>query len=329
MQINANLALILCALTAAVTPAIAAPALSEDAASLALEARSDKDNVNGNGLAGGILDGFFGNNGGNNNNGGRGGKGGSGGGRHFKQKDHAEAKQHAAELNAAKAAAATHAATKFDIDAARTNAHHKDADVKKQKDKKLNIHKGGNKKGSKGGDFGFDRRSLAGEGFGSDSGGVGKGAFGGFNTFGVGVGVGSGKGVDLGFNDFGAGSGKGGDFGFNNFGGRKSGSGGGLFYRRSVALFGDSKAGKGGKGGNGGNGGYGKGGGYDKNVKKHKQVYKHVDKANKDKEAAHIDSAAEYDAAAAQKAAHKAKAEAKAEAKHKLKKGSGKGGNFI
>ncbi|KAK0522314.1 hypothetical protein OC842_006496, partial [Tilletia horrida] len=211
------------------------------------------------------------------------------------------------------AAAATHAATKFDIDAARTNAHHKDADVKKQKDKKLDIHKGGNKKGGKGGkggNFGFDRRSLVGEGFGSDFGAVGKGAFGDFNNFGVGVG--SGKGVDLGFNDFGVGSGKGGDFGFNTFGGRKFGSGGGLFYRRSGALFGDDK-----------------GGGYDKNLKKHKQVYKHLDKANKNKEAAHIDSAAEFDAAAAQKAAHKAKAEAKAEAKHKLKKGSGKDGDFI
>ncbi|KAK0517763.1 hypothetical protein OC842_008007, partial [Tilletia horrida] len=128
MQINANLGLILCALTAAVTPAIAAPALSEDAASLALEARSGKDNGNGNGLAGGILDDFFGNNGAKNGKGGRGDKGGHGGGRHFKQKDHAKVKQHAAELNAVKAAAATHAATKFDIDAARTNAHHKDAD---------------------------------------------------------------------------------------------------------------------------------------------------------------------------------------------------------
>ncbi|KAK0520899.1 hypothetical protein OC834_006862, partial [Tilletia horrida] len=304
--INANLALILCALTAAVTPAMAAPVASEDITSPALEARSGKDIGNGNGLTGGILDGLFGNDGGKgSDSGGRGGKGGHGGNRHLKQKDHAKAKQHAAELNAAKAAAATHTATKFDIDAARTNAHHKDADVKKQKDKKLNIHKGG-----KGGDFGFDRRSLAGEGFGSDSGGVGKGAFGDFNNFGVGVG--SGKGADLSFNDIGDGSGKGGDFGFGNFGGCKYGNGGGLFYRRSGALFGDDK-----------------GGGYDKNLKKHKQVYKHVDKANKNKEAAHIDSAAEFDAAAAQKAAHKAKAEAKAEAKHKLKKGSGKGGDFI
>ncbi|KAK0541659.1 hypothetical protein OC844_008010, partial [Tilletia horrida] len=240
MQINANLGLILCAITAAVTPAIAAPALSEDAASLALEARSGKDNGNGSGLAGGILDGFFGNDGGKNGNGGRGSKGGSGGGRHFKQKDHAKVKQHAAELNAAKAATATHAAS--------------------------NIHKGG-KKGGKGGNFGFDRRSLVGDGFGSDFGGEGKGALGGFSNLGVGVGsgkgvdlgfnnfgAGSGKGVDLGFSDFGVSSGKGGDFGFNNFGGRKFGSGGGLFDRRSGALFGDGKAGQEGKGGNGGNG---------------------------------------------------------------------------
>ncbi|KAK0518578.1 hypothetical protein OC835_007797, partial [Tilletia horrida] len=245
MQINANLALILCALTAAVAPAIAAPALSEDITSPALDVRSGKNNGNGNGLAGGILDGFFGNNGGNNNNGGHGGRGGSGGGRHFKQKDHAEAKQHAAELNAAKAAAATHAATKFDVDAARTNTHHKDADVKRQKDKKLDIHKGGNKKGGKGSNFSFDRRSLVGEGFGSDFGGEGKGAFGDFNNFGVDVG--SGRGADLSFNYIGVGSGKGGDFGSNNFGGRKLGNGGGLFYRRSGALFGDGKGGKGGK----------------------------------------------------------------------------------
>ncbi|KAK0518741.1 hypothetical protein OC835_007751 [Tilletia horrida] len=220
MQINVKLALILCALTATVTPAIVAPVASEDFTSPAPEARSGKDigNGDGNGLASGILDGFFGNDG-----------GGRGGGRHFKQKDHVKVKQHAAELNAVKAAAATHAATKFDIDAARTNAHHKDADVKKQKDKKLDIHKGG-----KGGDFGFDRRSLVGEGFGSDFGGVGKGAFGDFNNFG-------------------AGSGKGGDFGFNNFGGHKFGNGGGLFYRRSGALFGGVKGGQGRKGGNGGN----------------------------------------------------------------------------
>ncbi|KAK0518056.1 hypothetical protein OC835_007967, partial [Tilletia horrida] len=63
MQINADLSLILCALTAAITPYIAAPALSEGIASPALEARSGKNNGNGNGhgLAGGILDTFFGN----------------------------------------------------------------------------------------------------------------------------------------------------------------------------------------------------------------------------------------------------------------------------
>ncbi|KAK0518235.1 hypothetical protein OC842_007854, partial [Tilletia horrida] len=166
--INANLALILCALTAAVAPAIAAPALSEDATSLALESRSGKDNGNGSGLAGGTLDGFFGNDGGKNDIGGRGGKGGHGGSRHLKKKNHAKTKQYTADPKAAKADAATHAAAKFDVDAARPNAHHKDAGVKKQKDKKLNIHNGG-----KGGDVGFGGRSFIGGDFGSDFGGNG------------------------------------------------------------------------------------------------------------------------------------------------------------
>ncbi|KAK0541917.1 hypothetical protein OC844_007933, partial [Tilletia horrida] len=261
------------ALTLVVTPTIAALTTSEDVTSAALETRPGKlngdVNANGNGL-----------------------------------KDHNEAKQHAAELNAAKAAAATHQAAKFD----------------KQKDKRLNINKGGNKNGGKGGNFGFDRRSP--EGFGSDLGGMGKCASGSCNSFGIG----SGKGVEFGFDDFEIGSGKGGDFGFNKSGGSKLGDDGGLYYRRSAALYG---YGKGGKAGKDGNEGCGKGGGYDKDLKKHIQICNYLDKADKIKETAHIDSTAKLDAAAAQKAAHKAKSEAEGKKKHELKKDHGKGCDFI
>ncbi|KAK0518350.1 hypothetical protein OC835_007873, partial [Tilletia horrida] len=202
-----------------VTLAIAAPVISEDNVSPACEARSGKDISNSNSnsndldLAESVLDGFF-------RQRQRQERQRFGGGRHFKQKDHAKAKQHAAKLNTAKTAPATHAATKLDVGAARTND--------------------GNTKGVKGGDFGSSRRSLLREGFGSDFGGLVKGASGGFDDFGIG----SGKGVN---------------FGFNNFGGSEFGSGGGLFYRCSGALFSNSK-----------------GGGYDKELKKHKQVYKHL-----------------------------------------------------
>ncbi|KAK0519261.1 hypothetical protein OC842_007507, partial [Tilletia horrida] len=259
------------ALTLVVTPTIAALTTSEDVTSAALETRPGKlngdVNANGNGL-----------------------------------KDHNEAKQHAAELNAAKAAAATHQAAKFD------------------KDKRLNINKGGNKNGGKGGNFGFDRRSP--EGFGSDLGGMGKCASGSCNSFGIG----SGKGVEFGFDDFEIGSGKGGDFGFNKSGGSKLGDDGGLYYRRSAALYG---YGKGGKAGKDGNEGCGKGGGYDKDLKKHIQICNYLDKADKIKETAHMDSTAKLDAAAAQKAAHKAKSEAEGKKKHELKKDHGKGCDFI
>ncbi|KAK0519913.1 hypothetical protein OC834_007224 [Tilletia horrida] len=105
--------------------------------------RSGKDNKNGNGntLADGILDGFFGN---------AGGKGGNGSGPHLKNKRHAEARQHPAEPNTAKAAAATLATTKLNIDAARTNAHHKDADIKKDERQKAHHRQGRQQGGRQG-----------------------------------------------------------------------------------------------------------------------------------------------------------------------------------
>ncbi|KAK0518064.1 hypothetical protein OC835_007962 [Tilletia horrida] len=95
----------------------------------------------------------------------------------MKQECHAKVKQHVAKQGRR----CDPGSASFDIDVARSNVHHKDADLERQRDKELGIHNGG-KEGSKDFGFGLDRRSFAGEGLDNASGDIDKGDFGGFSS---------------------------------------------------------------------------------------------------------------------------------------------------